>query len=166
MKTMSRPFLVAALFAVFFSVTSCEKEETGPPDSMRINKIYITEYPITNGGVPWDDPFIGSATPPDISWTITGPQSFNANSMLQDADGVSIEFTNGLPIFLTELESTYAFRVWDIDDLDGSDLGSNDDEIGAIGFIPWANDGDEDRTTIYLEGDGCSVQMEVSYLRE
>jgi len=136
MYSLVRYFAMTIMAVQSVFLLACEKKETRLQYSIRINGICITDCTLVNWGIPWDDLFISSAILPSLSWTKTSLQSCNTNGILQDADSAASEFTNGFSIILAESESNYTFRVRDIDDLDGSGLGSNINELGTVGFIP------------------------------
>jgi hypothetical protein len=159
-------------YTIWFVITSvflfsaCTKVELGPPDSMRIDKITVSGYPLLRpDGSAWDDPLIGSSTPPDLTWSIIGPEEFNTTYYAGDVDGVTVYFEGDLPVYLTELEKSYTIRIWDLDDLDASDVGSDNDLMSAISFVPWESEADDNSTLIILEDNDLTIRLEVSFIR-
>jgi hypothetical protein len=153
------------VFAIILS--SCAKEDTKEISAVRISKIVIVDYPVTNGAIPWDDPFIGSATGPDVSWKIRGSQTFTSATYLPDANGEnSIEYSGqGFPITLNSPKGTYSFDIIDLDDLDGSDLGSIDDVMATINFTPYSANSTGTEIVEFSSGN-ATVQFEFTYLFE
>lgn len=153
-----------ALSIIFFS---CEKEDVKEISAVRISKIVVVDYPVTNGAVPWDDPFIGSATGPDVSWKIRGSQTFTSATYLPDANGEnSIEYSGqGFPITLNSPKGTYSFDIIDLDDLDGSDFGSTDDVMATINFTPYSANSTGTEIVEFSSGN-ATVQFEFTYLFE
>lgn len=107
---------------------------------LTIQTITISSYPVTDGGTPWDDPFFGSSSSADVQWRINGPGNNDAQGgYFSNASGNSIFYDGiGLPVTIApnNLNDTYVFQVWDVDDLDGSDFGSADDLMASISFVP------------------------------
>lgn len=162
--TKSSTFLCLSLLFLF---TSCEKEsEELTLSSVKITKIIVNEYPITNGGVPWDDPFIGSATGPDITWKISGPQLLESTTYFGDASGNAIEFSSDFPAYISVPESVYSIQLFDIDDLDSSDLASNDDLMVEIPWKPSSTSSGAGTEWINVTGVNTSIDIQVTYLYE
>ncbi|MFM1930802.1 MAG: hypothetical protein RL226_105, partial [Bacteroidota bacterium] len=69
------------------------------------------------------------------------------------------------PVYLTELEKSYTIRIWDLDDLDASDVGSDNDLMSAISFVPWESEADDNSTLIILEDNDLTIRLEVSFIR-
>jgi hypothetical protein len=167
MKFFTRMTAVAALA---LSLTGCvdTAEEAPAPviSTVKITNITVTEYPLTNGAVAWDDPFIGSATGPDIRWKITGPENFQSTVYFENCDGSELTYTaGGLPIYLNQPLQEYTLELWDIDDLDGSDLGSVDDLMSSITFLPWIA-GATGTEVLELSNTQMTVQIEFTYMFE
>jgi hypothetical protein len=167
MKIFTRMTAIAALA---LSLTGCvdTAEEAPAPviSTVKINSITVTEYPLTNGAVAWDDPFIGSATGPDIQWRLTGPENSASTIYFENCDGSSLAYTaGGLPIYLNHPLQEYTLELWDIDDLDGSDLGSVDDLMSSITFLPWIA-GATGTETLELSNSQMTVQIEFTYMFE
>ena len=100
MKIFTR---LTAIAAFALSLTGCVEPavETPAPviSSVKINSINVTEYPVTNGAVAWDDPFIGSATGPDIKWRITGPENSVRGTYFENCDRSVLTLSaGGFPI--------------------------------------------------------------------
>lgn len=160
---LKKLILISAAAMLLFG---CTKEEANTISAVRINKITVIDYPITNGAVPWDDPIIGSSTGADVSWSISGPQSFTSAIYFPDASGASLEFTgNGFPISLNSPQGTYTIQLIDIDDLDGSDFASSDDVMGSFSFVPYSPGSKGSEIIEYTEND-ITVQLDVTYLFE
>ena len=156
------------ILTLILLLTGCTKdsEDTKTVSGLRITKIQINSYPVTNGAVPWDDPFIGSATGPDVTWKITGQEVFESGYMAQDADGSGITFSNGLPIILNKPKSQYTIAFWDLDDIDSSDLASEDDLMFSASFTHWTSEADEERNAIILNVNDAEIIIDVVYLFE
>jgi hypothetical protein len=161
---MKKKLLYLSFLIIFLGCT--KDKESKDVSAIRITKIQLQSYPVTNGAVPWDDPFLGSATGPDITWRISGPESFDSGFFAQDANGSAIVYTNGLPITLNSPKSQYTIQFWDIDDIDASDLASDDDLIISASFTPWVNEGDEERDAIVLNTGNTEIIIDVDYLFE
>lgn len=165
MKIFTRMTAIAALA---LSLTGCvdTPDEAPAPviSTVKINSITITEYPLTNGAVAWDDPFIGSATGPDIQWKLTGPENFASTVYFENCDGSTLTYTaGGLPIYLNHPLQEYNLELWDIDDLDGSDLGSVDDLMSSLTFLPWIA-GATGTEVLELSNTQMTVQIEFTYM--
>lgn len=140
--------------------------------TIRINQITISGYPQTNGGSAWDDPFIGSSTSADVSYRIIRPSGsiFNSETYLPNATGGPITFnsTSGLPFVISpsDVDNSHTFQVMDLDDLDSSDLGSSDDIMVSLSFIPETlidGPGAVFPSTITLSNGATTVQLSVTY---
>lgn len=142
------------------------REEEKELTAVRINRIIVHEYPVTNGAVPWDDPVIGSSTGPDLMWKITGPENRNSSIYFADADGSALTFTSGFPVTLNRPTSTYYLELWDVDDLDGSDFGSVDDLMVSIPWKPFTDNGESGTEWIELTSSNTVVDVQVTYLFE
>ena len=165
MKIFTRLTSIAALA---LSLTGCidTAEEAPAPviSTVKINSITITEYPLTNGAVAWDDPFIGSATGPDIQWRISGPENMASTTYFENCDGSTLTYTaGGLPVYLNQPLQEYTLEIWDLDDLDGSDLGSVDDLMSSVTFLPWIA-GATGTETLELTNGPMTVQIEFTYI--
>ena len=165
MKIFTRMTAIAALA---LSLTGCvdTTEEAPAPviSTVKISNITLTEYPLTNGAVAWDDPIIGSATGADIRWKITGPENFESTVYFENCDGSTLVFnTGGLPIYLNHPLQEYTFEIWDKDALDGSDIGSVDDLMSSITFLPWIA-GAVGTETLELSNPQMTVQIEFTYM--
>lgn len=158
-------FSTLALIAVTFF--GCEPDHV-TISAIKVNKITILEYPMLTSGTPWDDPFLGSATGPDIYWTIVGPDNYTG-TYFADCSGQALEYNNtnngGLPVFLNSPNSTYTLYIYDKDGLDGSDLGSGDDLLAAVTVDPYTAGDDGVITYEYADGD-MKAQIEFTYLFE
>lgn len=155
------PFITTVIL-----LSGCEKEKASTISAVKINKITVIDYPITNGAVPWDDPVIGSSTGADLTWKLTGPQTFNSSIYFGNVSGENLEFNgNDFPINLNSPQGTYTLSLYDLDDLDGSDFASNDDLMGRFSFIPYSP-GSKGTETIEYSEDGITVQLNVTYLFE
>ena len=163
---MNKNFYLLALASILLS--GCEDEEVIPPvpSGIRINEIIVYEYPVTDGGIPWDDPLFGSATGPDVLWQITGPQTIWSSVYFPNSDGGVLEFTEGFPVFLNDPEATYQVKLWDKDDLDVSDLASSDDEMVSIAWQPFTNSGETGTEWIELTSGNTVMDIQVTYLFE
>lgn len=169
MSNSSYKFTHAILIIVTSIILNgCTKDETskGKPSAVKITHITINEYPVTNGAIPWDDPFIGSATGPDIYWRITGPETFNSTVYFADCNGDTIGTSTDFPIYLQNPESEHTIQLWDMDDLDGSDLGSDNDLISSIQFTAWKNEGDEERQALVIQSSNTEIILDVTFLYE
>jgi len=69
----------------------------------------------------------------------------------------------GLPIYLNQPLQEYTLEIWDLDDLDGSDLGSVDDLMSSITFLPWIA-GATGTETLELTNGSMTVQIEFTYM--
>lgn len=150
-----------ALIAVTFF--GCEADHI-TISAIKVNKITILEYPMLTSGTPWDDPFLGSATGPDIYWTIEGADNYSGY-YISNCEGQQLEYTGGLPVFLNSPNSTYTLYIYDKDGLDGSDLGSGDDLLAAVTVDPYTAGDDGVITYEYADGD-MKAQIEFTYLFE
>jgi hypothetical protein len=162
-------FKFTVFLTILFCLASCKKDENnekGKPSTVKITRITINSYPVTNGAVPWDDPFIGSATGPDVNWKITGPENFNAGTYFPDCNGDTLITSTNFPIYLQNPESAHTISLWDMDDLDGSDLGSDDDLMVSANFTPWSNEGDEERQALIITSTNTEIILDVIFLYE
>lgn len=159
---MKKPLLLALPLLLLFSCAE-EKQEIS---AVKINSITVIDYPITQGATAWDDPFIGSATPPDITWRITGAQNLDGGIYFPDVAGETLLFDNDqFPLFLDSPTRTYTLSLWDVDDLDSSDLGSEDDQMASINFVPFS-EGAEGTETLEISSGGATIQLNVTYVFE
>jgi hypothetical protein len=160
--------LLTAL-VLLFGMPSCSKDangDKGKPSTVKITRITINSYPITNGAVPWDDPFLGSATGPDVTWVINGPENFGASVYFADCSGDTLITTTDFPIYMQNPENAHTISLWDKDDLDGSDLGSVDDLMASISFTPWRQEGDEEKDALILNTSTAEIILDVTFLYE
>lgn len=165
MNTLTKILQVFVLL-FFFTLTACIEEAVVVKEvsAVRVNSLTIISYPVTNGGVPWDDPFFGSATGADLSWSITGAQNFTSTTYFPDADGTPVIFQGEeFPLFLNNPRSSYTLRLIDIDDLDASDLLSEDDIMAELVFTPYS-EGNEGDLTLEFSSGSTTVQLAVTYL--
>lgn len=156
--------LIVSLF--FLTLTSCVEEAIVVEEvsAVRVNSLTVISYPVTNGGVSWDDPFLGAATGADLSWSIAGPQNFTSTTYFPDADGTPVIFQGDeFPLFLNNPRSSYTLRLIDLDDLDASDLLSEDDIMAELVFVPYSEGSEGDLTLEYSSG-STTVQLDVTYL--
>ena len=154
---------------LLFLLVGCSKDEDqskGVPSAVKITRIIINQYPVTSGAVPWDDPFLGSSTGADIFWSISGPESFNSTVYFPNCDGDTIATTTDFPIYLQNPETLHTIKLWDMDDIDGSDLGSDNDLMVTISFTAWEKDGDEEREALVLSNSDAEIILDVTYLYE
>ena len=164
-KYSSFKLSIFALMTITFF--GCEPDHT-TISAIKVNKITILEYPMLTSGAPWDDPFLGSATGPDIYWTIVGPDNYTGNYFTNcSGDALEYNTTNngGLPVYLNSPNSTYTLYIYDKDDLDGSDLASGDDLLAAVTIDPYTAGDDGVITYEYADGD-MKAQIEFTYLFE
>lgn len=162
--TKTTTYFCISLLLLF---TSCKKEsEQLELSSVKITKIIINEYPVTNGGVPWDDPFIGTATGPDVTWKISGPQLIESSTYFEDTNGGELEFSSDFPAYISVPESVYSIQLFDIDDLDSSDLGSSDDLMVEIPWKPSSTSSGAGTEWINVTGTNTSIDIQVTYLYE
>lgn len=140
--------------------------------TIRINQIVISGYPQTNGNSAWDDPFLGSSTTADVSFRIIRPSGsiFNSATYFPNALGGPITFisTSGLPFVISsnDVDNAHTFQVMDLDDIDSSDLGSSDDIMVSLSFIPETlidGPGTVFPSTITLSNGATVVQLSVTY---
>lgn len=163
---MKKLFILSFFIVLLTAGCTKESEKKKTVSAVRITGIHLNTYPVTNGGVPWDDPFLGSATGPDITWAIRGPENFDSGYMAQNADGTAIQFTNGLPINLNKPKDQYVIEFWDLDDLDASDFASEDDLMFSTAFTAWTSEADEERDALILYINNAEIVIDVDYLFE
>ncbi|MEN9640109.1 MAG: hypothetical protein RLZZ262_1978 [Bacteroidota bacterium] len=154
------------LLSILACSIGCTKDSDKEVSTVKIKRITINEYPVTNGAVAWDDPVVGSSTGADISWEITGPQNFSSSTYWQNAGGTTVTFTLSTAVYLDKPKEQYTLLLWDLDDLDSSDLGSADDLMKSLTFTPWKTDGDEDRDNITIYDNNTEIVIDVEYLFE
>lgn len=154
------------IFLFLACLFGCTEESVKRVSTVKITRIVVNEYPLTNGAVPWDDPFIGSATGPDVSWKITGPQTISSGVYFDDTDGDTLIFNISSSVYLDKPSEQYTIQLWDIDDLDGSDLGSSDDLMKSLTFTPWRSEEDEDRDAIIVYDNNAEIIIDIEYLYE
>jgi len=141
--------------------------------SITIKSIVISNYPQTFNGNAWDDPILGTSTPPDIQWIFTRP---NGNSIYGsyalNANGTAItypESSDGLPftILSPDVDEVNTLSIYDVDDIDSSDLGSANDFMGGYDWVPdtFIDDaGNSFPSTIVIGADGgLQFTLEVTY---
>lgn len=108
--------------------------------SLIVTAIRVENYPITNAGVPWDDPFIGTSTPGDMQWRFIRPNDeVIEGGWYEDAIGSAMNYSStNLPFTISQadLPETNSIVLYDVDDLDASDIGSDDDYVGGYDFTP------------------------------
>ncbi len=165
-EELIRIYLILTFPFIFFGCSKDEDQSKGVPSAVKITRIIINQYPVTSGAVPWDDPFLGSSTGADIYWSISGPESFNSTVYFANCDGDTIATTTDFPIYLQNPETTHTIKLWDMDDIDGSDLGSDNDLMTSISFAAWAKDGDEERQALVLSNSDTEIILDVTYLYE
>jgi hypothetical protein len=108
--------------------------------SITVHSITISGYPTTDNGYAWDDPLIGSSTPPDVQWRFVRPDdTVISGGLFNDATAPSLYYSNtSLPftIPMPDIDETNTIVIYDVDDLDASDTGSSDDFMGGWDFTP------------------------------
>jgi hypothetical protein len=156
---------ISWLLVSAFSLAGCREDEK-ELSAVKINRITVLEYPVTNGGVPWDDPLIGSATGPDVTWKISGPENKASGVYFEDADGSPLAFETGFPVILNSPGSTHYLELWDVDDLDGSDIGSADDKMVSIAWKPYTGNGESGTEWVEITGPNAVVNIQVTYMFE
>mmetsp|Transcript_16905 Transcript_16905/g.25823 ORF Transcript_16905/g.25823 Transcript_16905/m.25823 type:complete len:207 (+) Transcript_16905:16-636(+) len=141
--------------------------------SITIHSISVSNYPQTDNGNAWDDPIIGTSTPPDIQWRFTrANNSVISGAYFSDATSSTLTFPSSstnlpLTILSPDVDEVNTLTIWDVDDLDGSDFGSSDDFMGGYDWVPSTfidNDGNTFPSTIIVGGNGSlQFELEVSY---
>lgn len=161
---------IAPIFFLSFLAFSCAKEEDPVvAEAMRITSIQYEGYSTLNpDGGAWDDPVIGSSTPPDIYFIIveSDGDEFVSDLYFPDADGETLLFeeSSGLPQLIDNPSSTLTIQFWDLDDLDASDVGSSDDLVNGISFRPYSEGDDLDVTQLVIQISGVTLTVGVEFL--
>lgn len=151
-------------------IVSCKKEEEDPvAEAVRITSIEVQNYPLLDeDGNAWDDPALGSSTPPDVYYVIveSGGNETISDTYFDDADADALLFDNssGLPVLIDNPTATLTIQFWDLDDLDASDVGSSDDLMVAISFKPYAEGDDMDVTSLIVEAGGVTLVVGVEFI--
>lgn len=110
--------------------------------SIIVTSITVSNYPLTNNGLAWDVPPIGTSTPPDITWAFIRPTNdVIFGEIYLNADGSDLSFTSssaGLPftIPMAHVNELNSIIIWDIDGLDASDNQSTEDFMGGYTWEP------------------------------
>ena len=127
-----------------------------------VNKIYVSNYPMSDSGTPWD-PLINSSSAPDPFWQFQKPEGYiYEGGIIYNATGYTLVYSSvNLPftIFSTQIDATNHIRLYDHDDIGG------DDFMGGYYFTPLNfidSPGDEFPETFQLSG-GISFVLEVEY---
>jgi len=160
-----KPKYFAFLYLTILLV-SCSKDESKIASTAKITRIQINHYPTTNGAIPWDDPIIGSATGPDVKWRIFDSQNVFNGLYIEDVNGDTLVYTQSLPIYLDNPTQQHTVQLWDVDDIDGSDFGSNDDLMKSLTFTPWSSEDDKDRDALIVYDGNTEIILDVEYLYE
>jgi len=108
--------------------------------TLTVTAVRVENYPITNAGVPWDDPIVGTSTPGDMQWRFVRPNNeLIAGGWYENAIGSPMNYSNtNLPFSIgpDDLFLSNSIQLYDVDDLDASDLLSEDDYVGGYNFTP------------------------------
>jgi hypothetical protein len=129
-----------------------------------VNKIYVSNYPMSDSGTPWD-PLLTSSSAPDPYWQFEKPEGYIYNGgIIYNATGGVLTYSSvNLPftIFSYQIDATNHIRLYDHDDIGG------DDFMGGYYFTPLNfidNSGDEFPETFQLSNSGgISFVLEVEY---
>lgn len=153
---MKKTFLFVFFACVITSSISCKKDDDpGPPETMTINKIEVTRFPFTDGGVSWD--VLGDADIfPIIS--LDGTTLWESSKHIKNADPNSDHTFHPSPVIeLTRPTRQYTIWLYDYDDFDANDY------MGDIDFIPYqAGEGYPSVLTLDA-GAGVAFKLHVSY---
>lgn len=151
-----------------YTGTNCENLDLNLV--LTIHSLVINNYPITDGGTPWDDPFLGASTSADVFWEINGPGQNDAESSFYypNVSGESLLFDAfGLPFSIqtNNLNDLYSIIIWDKDNTGTSDAGSSDDVMFSVNFTPENIITNPDfPTSITLSHfSGATITLNVSY---
>ena len=106
-----------------------------------ITSISVSGYPRSTGGGAWDDPTIGNSSGPDVSIHILNPNGPDLISTfyVPNANGQELTFTGDYPFCKagSYWDNEIGFFLYDLDDLDWSDVGSDDDFMTGFEFNLW-----------------------------
>ena len=106
-----------------------------------IESVLVSGYPTSINGAAWDDPTFGSSTGPDVSFHIYNPNGSDLISTLYfpDATGSTLNFNSQFPFCRSGSywDNDIAFSLYDLDDLDLSDVGSANDFMTGFTFNLW-----------------------------
>lgn len=110
-----------------YTGSDCGTEKT--PSSVTITKIFLINYPMTDGnGAGWD-----FAAGPDVFLSInqgTASNDVQTSGVATDVTGGSITFDNNFPYTITAPSVDWAIGVWDYDSPDPNDF------MGGVYFTP------------------------------
>jgi hypothetical protein len=143
-------------------LSSCEPNNPAAPSYMEIDAIHVYKYPEFDGSTAWDDPLIGATTLPDPYLIVYGNDTL-VTEYLNDRSNDTLHYYFSEPLRVSAVEDQCSIQLWDKDDLNWSDTGSEDDLMGGLNFIPWQLEGDETRQIIEIQNARLHFRLSVNY---
>jgi hypothetical protein len=141
-----------------------------PSVDVIITSAVLSGYSMTTAGSPWDESITGTSGP-DIYLEIDQVSGSDFTSLLHpNASGQSINFLSPFPHTLYNPNQSITFRIWDMDDIDFTDLGSNDDIIHGGSINLWtqliAINSNPYPSQVYINfpGSNCQIKLNLSYV--
>lgn len=140
------------------TTTPCPQGYTGPacltqvtPSKIKITKITVKSFPMTNGGFDWDSVIDGGA---DIDVRLFDSNElpvFISDNYYPDATtGNDYSFTPPQPIVITNMNQMYFLELYDYD---GNDSVANEDDfMGSSAFFPYSSTSGFPETKLLTNG--------------
>lgn len=159
-------------------VCDCANGFTGPNCSsfdptvdVKITSIVVSGYSMITSGSPWDESITGTSGP-DVYLEINQASGTDYyTGFYENVSGQSLTFSGSpLPITLFNPNQNLTFGIWDLDDIDFTDLGSNDDLMhgGSINLwtqlIAVSSNPYPSQVYINFPGTNCQIKLNLSYI--
>ncbi len=157
------------LLLLAFAFQSCEECKEPLPYCAKVTKVVVTQFPTTNGPIPWDDN--GTQTDLfirfwDMSSEVGGEpvKIYEFASFIQNAQPTE-PHTFDLSDTDLCLSPTTTYRLSLYDEDDDANPKTDVQIIEGINFTPYDVDGSEFPNPIILAKDGTTIEVHVEYLK-
>ena len=130
-----------------------------------IEAVGVSGYPVNNGSAAWDSPLFGTSTGADPYLVIepsVGTMLWTESDYNVTGGALYYNTLDGLPFVLTQPDQLVGFYLWDQDDLDNSDLLSDNDYMTGMELNLWdrvTSTSNPYPTSITVNASGSSLQL-------